>query len=327
MDFSTFILYLGRLKITIQKNLSKMKTIIFYSFFFFLLCFCSRSIAQTEGIVQNKNARIYYRTYGKGIPVLIINGGPGMNSEGFVQLAKNLSARNQTIIYDQRGTGKSTVQPVDATTITMQEMIEDLEVLRKYLGIEQWTILGHSFGGMLASYYASQFPEHVRSLILSSSGGIDLGLESYASRSISDKLNKTERDSLKYWDNKIASGDTSYFARYRRGMALAGAYVYNKENIPIIAERLTQGNSVINGLVWQDLDKIKFDCTPNLKSFNKPVLIIQGKEDVISLQTAEYEHKIFKNSKLFIVDHCVHYGWLDNPQEYFKEVNLFLSMS
>jgi len=272
-------------------------------------------------------AKIYYRTYGKGIPVLIINGGPGMNSDGFVQLAKDLSARNQTIIYDQRGTGMSTVIPTNASTITIQGMIEDLEVLRKHLGIDQWTILGHSFGGMLASYYASIYPEHVRSLILSSSGGIDLGLESYVGHSVNDKLSKKENDSLKYWNNKIDQGDTSYFARYRRGMALAPAYVHNKNNIPIIAERLTQGNSVITGLVWQDLDKIKFDCAPNLKNFNKPVLIIQGKEDIIMLQTAEYAHKVLKNSKLVIVDHCVHYGWLDNPQVYFKEVNSFLLLN
>ena len=107
-------------------------------------------------------------------------------------------------------------------------------------------------------------------------------------------------------------------------MTMAPAYVYNKNNIPIIAERLTQGNSIVNGLVWQDLNKIKFNCAPKLRNFNKPVLIIQGKEDIIMLQTAEYAHKVLKNSKIVIVDHCVHYGWLDNPRDYFKEINLFL---
>jgi len=62
-----------------------------------------------------------------------------------------------------------------------------------------------------------------------------------------------------------------------RGLALAPAYVYNRKNIPAIAARLTQGNSIVNGLVWQDLQKIKFDCKNKLSQFNKPVLIIQGK--------------------------------------------------
>ena len=301
-----------------------MKTAFFYNISFLLLCIGFHSVAQTEGFIQNKNARIYFRTYGKGNPLLIINGGPGLNSDGFVGLAKVLSAGNQTIIYDQRGTGKSTVSPVDSSTITMRWMIEDMEALRKYLGIDQWSILGHSFGGMLASYYASIYPEHVRLMILSSSGGIDLGLQSYVEHSINEKLSIQENDSLRYWNDRIARGDTSYFARYRRGMAMASAYVYNKNNIPIIAERLTQGNSLVNGLVWQNLNKIKFNCAPKLRNFNKPVLIIQGKQDIIMLQTAEYAHKILKNSKIVIVDHCAHYGWLDNPQDYFKEVNFFL---
>jgi len=226
-----------------------MKEIIFCHISFLLLCSCLHSTAQTEGLIYNHSARIYYRIYGKGNPLLIINGGPGLNSEGFVGLAKELSAGNQAIIYDQRGTGQSAVSPVDSSTITMQLMIGDLEVLRKQLGIEQWSLLGHSFGGMLASYYASIYPEHVRMMILSSSGGIALGLQSYVGPLINDKLSKQENDSLRFWNDRMARGDTSYFARYRRGMAMASAYVYNKNNIPIIAERLTQGNSVVNGLV------------------------------------------------------------------------------
>ena len=60
-------------------------------------------------------------------------------------------------------------------------MVDDLEVLRKQLQIRQWIVLGHSFGGMLACYYATLFPENIEGLILSSSGGIDLELQSYVS--------------------------------------------------------------------------------------------------------------------------------------------------
>ncbi len=131
-------------------------------------------------------------------------------------------------------------------------------------------------------------------------------------------------DSLNYWDKKINAGDTTYYARLHRGLALAPGYVYNKKNIPAIAERLTQGNSLINGLVWQDLQKIKFNCKDELSHFNKPVLIIQGKQDIIEAETAMKEHKVLKASKLIFLDSCVHYGWLDRPEEYFPEVEKFL---
>jgi len=242
-----------------------------------------------------------------------------------VDLAKTLSAQNQTIIYDQRGTGKSLMQKIDASSITMELMIDDMENLRKQLKIERWIILGHSFGGMLASYYATIHPDRIISMILSSSGGIDLDLLSYVSKNINARLTTQQQDSASYWSQKINNGDTSYFARWQRAKALANAYVYNKEYALPIAERLTQSDLRVNNLVWQDMQKIKFNCAPKLSTFTKPVLIIQGKQDIIEERTSQKANKILKNSKLVILDHCVHYGWLDNRDMYLSEVEKFIS--
>ena len=302
-------------------KLKTMKKIVLIIIVIFLntMIYC-----QEEGIIKNKDSQIYYRTYGIGIPILIINGGPGMNSDGFVDLAVRLSKNYKTIIYDQRGTGKSFIKNPDSTNITMQLLIEDIECLRKHLDIDSWVILGHSFGGMLASYYASFFPEHVKALILSSSGGIDLEILKYGNF-INSKLSEEELDTLRYWKDKIEEGDTSYFAKLQRAKALAHAYVYDKKNIPTIAKRLTQGTQLINNLVWKDLHRIKFDCSQKLSSFNKPALIIQGKEDIVNKNIALKEHEVLKSSKLVLLDKCVHYGWLDNPDEYFDQINKFLS--
>jgi proline iminopeptidase len=58
----------------------------------------------------------------------------------------------------------------------MSMMVKDLECLRQHLRLDRWIILGHSFGGMLARYYATIHPQRITSLSLSSSGGIDLEL-------------------------------------------------------------------------------------------------------------------------------------------------------
>ncbi len=291
-----------------------------------LLLFQFTVCAQKEAIIKNGNGCIYYKTFGSGKPLLLINGGPGMNSNGFDAIAKKLSANYMVITYDQRGTGRSVVEKLDKHTITLDLMIADIELLRKHLHISKWIILGHSFGGMLASYYATIHPENIESLILSSSGGIDLGLLSYASTNIQARLSSKESDSLNYWNKKIASGDTSYHARLGRGMALAPAYIYNRKYIPIIAERLTQGNTMINNLVWDNMQQIKFDCTKKLLSFDKRVLIIQGKNDIIEERTALQEHEVFKNSILVLLDHTGHYGWLDNEKEYLGAIEKFLSV-
>jgi proline iminopeptidase len=293
--------------------------------FLLILFVYLQTYAQKDGFAQSDGVKIYYRTFGTGTPILIINGGPGLNSDGFVDLAKTLSTQNQTIIYDQRGTGKSVLQKIDASSITMELMIDDMENLRKQLKIERWIILGHSFGGMLASYYATIHPDRIISMVLSSSGGIDLDLLSYVSKNINARLTPQQQDSASYWSQKINHGDTSYFARWQRAKALANAYVYNKEYTLAIAQRLTQSDLRVNNLVWQDMQKIKFNCAAKLSTFTKPVLIIQGKQDIIEERTSQKANNILKNSKLVILDHCVHYGWLDNRDMYLSEVEKFIS--
>lgn len=295
--------------------------------FFLISCTCFSLHAQKDGYAESDGVNIYYRTFGTGTPLLIINGGPGLNSDGFVDLAKTLSAHNQTIIYDQRGTGRSVMQKVNASTITMQLMIADIENLRKQLRIDRWVILGHSFGGMLASYYATIYPDKIISMILSSSGGVDLDLLSYVSKNINARLTPQQLDSANYWSQKIASGDTSRFARWQRAKALANAYLLDKKYAPLIAERLTSSNLDINNLLWQDMQKIHFNCAAKLSTFNQPVLIIQGRQDIIEEGTSQKAHKILKNSKLVIVDHCVHYGWLDNREAYLSKVEKFVSQN
>jgi len=297
-----------------------MKNVFLLGFLFFL----GNIFSQTEGYAVNADGtKTFYKTFGKGKPLLIINGGPGMNSNGFEDMAKTLGENQQTIIYDQRGTGKSKLSKLDSKSISMKIMADDVESLRKHLKIKKWNILGHSFGGMLGSYYATVYPNSIDKLILSSSGGVDLTLLK-SPNLIEAGLSKAEKDSLDYWNDKIEKGDTSYKARLGRGKAMAPAYVYDRKFVSIIAERLTQGNSTINGLLWSDMQKMNFDCKDKLKSFKNPVLIIQGKEDIISNEIGEIGHKAYPNSKLILLEHSKHYGWLDARDKYFSDINSFL---
>lgn len=287
-------------------------------------CIASCKEERTGFAISKDSTPIYYKTFGSGPPLLIINGGPGMNSAGFEDLAKRLSRNHTTIIYDQRGTGRSALNKLDSSTITIALMMEDIEAIRKKLNLQKWSILGHSFGGMMASYYACMYPQYLDKMILSSSGGIDLDLLNYVSEQINAKLSKPDQDSVAYWTKKIEEGDTTHFAKYERGRHLAPAYVVNKKFISVIAERLTQSNAAVNQLIWEELIKIKFNCYDKLKTFHKPVLIIQGRQDIIRPETAEKAHAALSNSRIVYLDHSIHYGWLDNGTVFFKEINTFL---
>ncbi|NHN25758.1 alpha/beta fold hydrolase [Flavobacterium jejuense] len=295
------------------------------NFTLLLLFFLNFGFTQTEEVILRDNSNLHYKTFGSGKPILIINGGPGINCEGFGYLAEELAKKNfKTIIYDQRGTGKSTISKANSETITMDLMVSDIEYLRKHLKIDKWIILGHSFGGIMASYYATQHPETIEKLIFSSSGGVNMKFTNTIQEHLNNNLTQNQRDSLTYYSRKISNGDSSEETAKLRAKYLAYAYVYDKSKAEIIAERLTETNLHINSLVFADLRRINFDCTNSFKNFKQPVLVLQGKNDIISIETATDITKAFPNSKLILMDKCAHYGWLDANELYFNSINNFL---
>lgn len=287
----------------------------------FVFAFSISAYSQVKSI-STENSVLSYQTFGKGPPVLIINGGPGMSSEGFIPLAKLLSENNTIIIYDQRGTGKSYLKTTNSNTVSIDLMLEDIESLREELGYEKWIILGHSFGGMLAYYYASKYPERIKAMIQSHSGGMNLDLSQ--NFDVTRRLSQDERDSLYFYNFKINQGDTAYKTQLRRAEFLAPAYVYNQKYVSLIAKRLTQGNRRINSLIWQEMRAMRFNTKAAMTNFNKPVLILHGKDEISPVSNATEAHQVLPNSKLIIMENCGHYGWLDRPEVYLKEVANFL---
>lgn len=291
----------------------------------FLLLFPLLTFAQTDEIIDSGQAKLHFRTFGTGKPLLIINGGPGMNSEGFAAMATEISKMGyQTLIYDQRGTGKSSVT-ANSKNISMDLMAEDLENLRRYLKIEKWSILGHSFGGILAAHYASLHPDHIEKIIFSSSGGVDLKFVSYLQQRIAVNLTQIQKDSLDYFQRKRDKGDLSASTLKSRAKYLAYAYVYDKTKAPVIANRLIQINFEINALVIQDLQRMHFNCSKKFGHFKQPILVMQGENDIITTETAKEIAKAFPNSKLVLMPHCGHYGWLDTPEVYYQSIENFLN--
>ncbi|MBC8883163.1 alpha/beta hydrolase [Flavobacterium piscinae] len=189
------------------------------------------------------------------------------------------------------------------------------------MNIKKWTVFGHSFGGLLATYYASKYPNAIDKIIFSSSGGVNLNFLNYVSQRINANLTPAEQDSLTYYQNaKIPESERII----KRATFLSKAYVYDKSKAPLIANRLTQVNFKINGLVFQDLQRIKFDFTNKFKNFKKPVLVIQGKNDIIRIETAKEIADSFGNANIVLIDHCGHYGWLDAKKIYMDSLKTFL---
>lgn len=122
--------------------------------------------AQAAGgqMLAIRGTRLYVEDSGpKDAPALLyLHGGPGAGSFDFSLYQRDrLNKTVRTVIMDQRGVLRS--DPVDACTI--DDLVEDCEGVRQALGITRWTVIGHSFGGMLALLYATKHPEAVNRVI------------------------------------------------------------------------------------------------------------------------------------------------------------------
>lgn len=292
---------------------------------FALLLLSFAAVAQAEsGYAGN----IYYQTFGSGTPVLIINGGPGLDSAGFEAVAKTIAAQGyQTILFDQRGTGHSRLASINAETIQLALMVQDIEQLRQQLHIEKWVVLGHSFGGMLGAAYAAKYPQYISKLIFSSSGGLDLQFRDQIAERLLNNLSLQEQIRLQMYQLRQRSGDDSDSTRDTLAQLRARAYVVDKSKAPLIAARLKVVNLTINQLVFADLEKNHFDLKAQFKQFSAPVLVLQGENDIISTETAQTIAGSFAKAELVLLPQCAHYGWLDQPNLYYSAVFRFLKAS
>lgn len=129
------------------------------------LTYSSISSAQELSIMTSDTVRLYVNVKGDGIPCLFIHGGPGQGSNYWEKLAGDICERHFKMIYlDQRGCGRST-SPLN-NDYSIKRMIMDFEEVRKVLNIDQWLIMGHSFGGILQTYYAKVYPENIKGMLM-----------------------------------------------------------------------------------------------------------------------------------------------------------------
>ena len=120
-----------------------------------------------QGYVDANGVLIYYEEFGKGDPLLIVHGGPGASHDYFLPYLIPLAKHNLLIFIDERGSGKSE-RLEDSTLYTVENMVEDVEAVRKALGLGKINLLGHSYGGVLAQAYALKYQESLSHLILCS---------------------------------------------------------------------------------------------------------------------------------------------------------------
>lgn len=258
-------------------------TLITLAMFFTLTLLAHTSQNSSFYFQTSDSTKLYVRVAGNGSPILFVHGGPGSDSYYFEATPGNALLQQQhTIVYfDQRGSGRSSAAPTGDYSLI--RMLQDMEELRKYLGYERWSVMGHSFGGILITNYAALYPQSVdRLLVIHGTlnlryslqshidhGAMILGLNSQQKQALLAGAS-SNMEQLQRVHNKLTENGVWYQLMYRN----AYEKNYNDTISNIIKNRSTEfGNKV-----WE-YNEYWNDFTPLTRQIKCPVLVMTGVKD------------------------------------------------
>jgi proline iminopeptidase len=264
-----------------------------------------------------EKAKLYYSVKGNGEPVIVIHGGPGLDCYYLEAALDPLSANYSLYFFDQRSLGRSEGVPSPEST-TMQKLLQDIELLQTQLDLGPVHLLGHSWGSLVALYYAIHRPSHVNSLILISPVPVTYHEALEVQQRALSRLSGNDYDRLA----KIASseefllGDTDAVNLFMGLWFKAFAAPDKAAEIDFALTKRTAKNwSRFQTLILRDLGH--FDLSSKLSSIECPCRLIHGDEDVVTLEMVKKIQQHVPQAMLHRMKDCGHFPFWEKPDAFF----------
>lgn len=282
--------------------------------------------------VKVGDCELYVEEEGKGIPIVLLHGGPGATHHYFHPSFSQAKKFARIIYYDQRGCGISDYKPGKGYTV--DQAVEDLESLRKALGIGKWVVLGHSYGGYLAQRYAMTYPENISGLILMTAmpglPGKLSGTRQYdyisdqekqRMREIRQEISKLRQDKkltpdksleLLVYNNHL-NGDWKRQSYYR---PTTDEFIYG-------ASCEWKQDADFNSVMSQDAGKMNLEGA--FKGCPVPTLILESKWDLTwTADKPDIIHQNHPGSQMITFEQSGHSPFADEPERFFRELKTFV---
>jgi proline iminopeptidase len=276
-------------------------------------------------ISARDGATVHYEEVGEGEPVILLAGGPGFTPAYMRPVCERIAKTRRCILLHQRGTGLSTSAASRPDGMTLRTFISDIEVLRQTLQLEHVTLVGHSWGGMLAMSYTTAFPDRIRALVLIASGGPTLDFMQQYNNNAQAKLTDEDRRNVSAWEAKRKSGEDPKVVDLAIMKAEMPASFHDRRKTHLLTDTL--GDDAFNAPAFeamiQDLRTTRYDLRTGLRALRLPVLIVQGSSDPIA--TAETLQGAIPAARLQLIDDAGHYPWLEQPDSLFGAVESFIA--
>jgi proline iminopeptidase len=291
-----------------------------------------------QGYVDAHGEMIYYEIIGHGPPLMIVHGGPGASHDYFLPYLLPLARQNKLVFIDERGSGRS--QKLDEPSgYTVENMVEDVEDVRRELGLGKISLLGHSYGGVLAEAYALKYQQNLTHLVLASTfpstkemNEVFVMQKQKMPAQVRENIDKLEAQGLfghgKPWERN------RYTVDYMNAAWGDGyfPYLYGRHpdpNYDPVAQGVTSwdlyremwgsnGEFVIDG----NLKSVEYvDLLPTIKI---PTLIIAGDHDECDPSLSRQMNQKIAGSKLVILPDSGHMTFVDQPIQFNRAVGEFL---
>jgi proline iminopeptidase len=268
-----------------------------------------------------RGAQLFERRAGTGPPVVVLHGGPGAHHDYLLPGFDALARERTLIYYDQRGGGRSPVER--AEPVGWREHVADLEALRALWDLPRLTLLGYSWGGLLAMLYAAEHPTRVERLGLVSpapawSAGREEFERRFQERNLDPKL-QAERQTLR--ESGLRESDLDAYQRRVFELSVA-PYFHDPANASgLTTFRVTARTQQA---VWHSLGD--YDIRPSLRDVRCPAIVIHGDDDPIPVAAARATAEAL-DAPLHVLPDRGHVPHVEAPDEFTGLLSRFLRPS
>lgn len=290
----------------------------------------SKTATPRERRIAVGKTALYAREIGQGPPIIVLHGGPDFDHSYFLPDLDRWSDAYHLVYYDQRGRGKSgdRVQPED---VTLASEMADLDRVRQAFHLGAPTLVGHSWGSVLALEYAIRHPTHVGRLILMNPAPASASDFAQFRKAYAEALGADmERRQAVQASAGYQAGDPDAVAAYYRihfKPALARPADLDKIVATLRAsftpERVLKARQVEMRLMNETWLASGYDLLPKLASLHIPTLVIYGDHDFIPLDTASHIAHAIPSARLVTLSSCGHFSYLECPDAVRKEIDQF----